>query len=87
MKRTKKQTFVSQANKKVIDHVLKDEAENSSIGLSYARKAEVATKFAKENNIFEELNKVRTFRWFKMKEKRLNRFVLTMRKMKNVWEQ
>ena len=70
MKRTKKQTFVSQANKKrVIDHVLKHEADNSPKGLSYTQKAEVATKFAKENNICEELNKVTIFRWFKMKEK------------------
>ena len=70
MKRTQKQTFVSQANKKrVIDHVLKEEAENSPKGLSYTQKADVATKFVKENGICEEVGKTTIFRWFKEKEK------------------
>ena len=61
---------MSQANKKrVIDHVLKHEEENSPKGLSYTQKAEIATKFARANNICEELNRITVFRWFKDKEK------------------
>ena len=70
MKRTQKQTFVSQANKKrIIEHVLKEEADNSPKGLSYAQKAEVATKFVEENGICGEIGKSTIFRWFREKEK------------------
>ena len=59
-----------QANKKrVIDHVLKEEADNSPKGLSYTQKAEVATKFVKENGICEEIGKTTIFRWLTWRQK------------------